>query len=63
MSKNETIILGFTILWFIPFLLVLFSSKTRRGEKLLWSVLTLFGSWFTFGFYSLVAPLHGEEAK
>lgn len=63
MSKNETIIVFFTIGWLIPFFLVLFTKKVRGGEKLLWCVLTLWGSWFTFGFYSLVAPIHGPPEE
>ena len=58
MSKNETIVIFFTIGWLIPFVLILITNKVRGSEKLLWAVLTLAGSWFTFGFYTLVAPIH-----
>ncbi|MCB1735518.1 MAG: hypothetical protein H6981_06535 [Gammaproteobacteria bacterium] len=65
MSKNELTITLFTIGWLVPFFLILFTKKVRGSEKLLWAVLTLAGSWFTYGFYLLVAPIHGptEEAN
>ena len=62
MSKNETIVIFFTIGWLIPFVLILITNKVRGSEKLLWAVLTLAGSWFTFGFYQLVAPIHEPTA-
>lgn len=61
MTKNQLIVTGFTLGWLIPFVLLLFATKVRRGEKLLWCVLSLFGSWFTYGFYLLVAPLHPPQ--
>ena len=49
------LILGFV--WLLPLLAILFSSKTRGGEKLAWILAVLFISWFAWIFYLLIAPI------
>lgn len=45
------------IIWLIPVILILLSSKTSGGEKLAWVLLVIFVSWFAWIFYLLLAPL------
>lgn len=61
MNKNEMTILGFSIIWFIPWFLILFTDKVKKSEKVLWLMLIFFGTWFAYGFYHLVAPIKGED--
>jgi hypothetical protein len=49
------LIIGF--IWLIPFLTIVFSSKTRGSEKLAWVLAVLFISWFAWIFYLLLAPI------
>lgn len=45
------------IIWLLPILLIMLSSKTQGGEKLAWILLVIFVSWFAWIFYLLLAPL------
>lgn len=45
------------VIWLIPLLLIVFSSKTSGGEKIAWVLLVIFVSWFAWIFYLLLAPL------
>lgn len=45
------------IIWLIPVILIILSSKTSGGEKLAWVLLVIFVSWFAWIFYLLLAPL------
>ena len=49
------LILGF--IWFLPLTSIIFSSKTRGGEKMAWILAVLFISWFAWIFYLLIAPI------
>jgi hypothetical protein len=45
------------LVWILPLLAILFSSKTRGSEKLAWILAVLFISWFAWIFYLLLAPI------
>ncbi len=49
------LLIGFA--WFLPFILILRSDKTTGGEKLLWILLIIFFSWFSWVLYMLLAPI------
>ena len=49
------LIIGF--IWLIPLISIVFSGKTRGGEKLAWVLAVLFVSWFAWIFYLLLAPI------
>jgi len=52
------IFLGLIVfVWLLPFLSILFSSKTTGGKKLAWILAVLFISWFAWVFYLLLAPI------
>jgi hypothetical protein len=46
------------ILWLIPLLAILVSSRTSGAEKLAWVLAVIFISWFAWIFYLLLAPLN-----
>jgi len=50
-------VLGCGFLWFLPFILILFSDRASGGEKLAWILLMIFFSWFAWIFYFLLAPV------
>jgi hypothetical protein len=45
------------IIWLLPLLFILGSSKTSGSEKLFWLLAVLFVSWFAWIFYMLLAPI------
>ena len=45
------------LIWLIPFVMVIRSSRTSGKEKIAWLLLLLFVSWFAWVFYLLLAPL------
>ncbi len=47
----------FLLIWLIPFILVVKSTKTNGSEKLGWLFAMLFISWFAWVLYLLWAPL------
>jgi hypothetical protein len=49
------------ILYWLPIILIARSEKTCGGEKLVWILLVLFFSWFSWVLYLLVAPVHRPE--
>lgn len=51
----------FVLIWILPLVLILSSSKTRGREKLAWLLLVIFVSWFAFIFYLLLAPISKKE--
>ncbi|MFT4941209.1 MAG: TctA family transporter [Paraglaciecola sp.] len=57
------ILLLFFLIWVLPIILILSSSKTRGGEKLAWLLLVVFVSWFAGIFYLLLAPISNKEAQ
>lgn len=54
--------LGCAFLWFLPFILILFSDRASGGEKLAWILLMIFFSWFAWIFYFLLAPISRRHA-
>ena len=50
------------VVWLLPIVLVLASSRTTGLEKLFWVVLILFFSWFSWILYALLAPLSRRTA-
>ena len=50
-------LLGCGFIWFLPFILILFSNRASGGEKLAWILLMIFFSWFAWIFYFLLAPV------
>ena len=53
--------LVFGIVWLIPLIAIMLSSKTSGGEKLAWVLAVIFVSWFAWIFYLLLAPLKNER--
>lgn len=51
------------ILYLIPILWILFSSKVRGGEKLAWLLAVIFVSWFAWIFFLLLAPLNDQKIR
>lgn len=49
--------IGATLLWFAPFVLILFSDRAGGAEKFGWILLMIFFSWFAWIFYFLFAPI------
>jgi hypothetical protein len=56
-------LVAIAFLYLLPIVLILFSSKTSGGEKLLWLVGIFFFSWFTWIAYMLVAPISNRSAS
>lgn len=50
-----------SIIWFIPLLIILVSSRTSGGEKVAWLLAVIFISWFAWIFYFLLAPLSNKH--
>ena len=44
-------------IWLLPFITIIFSSKTSGSEKLAWLLAVIFISWFAWIFYLLLAPI------
>jgi len=49
------------LIWFLPFLIIIFSKKTTGGEKLAWLLAMVFISWFAWIFYMLLAPVKKKK--
>ena len=45
------------IIWWLPIILILTSSKTSGVEKLIWLALMFFFSWFSWILYMILAPV------
>ena len=45
------------VIWWLPIILIARSDKTSGGEKLIWILLVLFFSWFSWILYAIIAPL------
>ncbi|WP_114324635.1 PLDc N-terminal domain-containing protein [Solitalea longa] len=45
------------ILWLLPIIIIVCSSKTTGREKLAWVLAVIFISWFAWIFYLLLAPI------
>ena len=57
MSESSGALLLIGIIWLLPFVSILLSSKTSGKEKLAWILAVLFVSWFAWIFYLLLAPI------
>ena len=51
------------IVWLIPLVAILLSSRTSGGEKVAWLLAVVFISWFAWIFYLLLAPLTGNRMR
>jgi hypothetical protein len=52
------VILGLIgLIWALPILIIISSSKTTGSEKLAWVLAVIFISWFAWIFYLLLAPI------
>jgi len=49
------------IIWWLPIILILNSSKTSGLEKLTWLAGMLFFSWFSWILYMILAPVGNKE--
>jgi hypothetical protein len=55
-------ILGIVALvWLLPIIIILSSSKTGCGEKIAWLLAVIFISWFAIIFYLLLAPIKNKN--
>ena len=54
------LIILFIIVWLMPLIFILRSKKTTGTEKLVWVLLILFFSWFSWILYLIIAPV-GEK--
>ena len=54
------LIILFLLVWLAPLILILRSRKTTGIEKLIWVLLILFFSWFSWILYLVIAPV-GEK--
>lgn len=54
---------GCGFLWFVPFILILFSDRASGGEKFAWILLMIFFSWFAWIFYFLLAPISRRHVR
>jgi len=50
------------IIWWLPIIFILKSDKTNGAEKLVWVLLVLFFSWFSWILYALLAPVGQRQA-
>ncbi|GAB56543.1 hypothetical protein GPUN_2428 [Glaciecola punicea ACAM 611] len=51
------------IIWLIPVIIILLSSRTAGGEKIAWLLAVIFVSWFAWIFYMLLAPLNDKSTR
>lgn len=58
-----TILIMFFLVWVLPVVFIISSSKTRGGEKLAWLLLVVFVSWFAWIFYLLLAPISNKKEQ
>ena len=55
-------IIGIIFIWFLPFIIILSSSKVSGSEKLAWILAVIFISWFAWIFFVLLAPLKKKDS-
>jgi|TARA_R110002111_G_C5815995_1_gene356604 hypothetical protein len=58
-----TLLIIFFLVWVLPVILIISSTKTRGGEKVAWLLLVVFVSWFAWIFYLLLAPISNKESQ
>jgi hypothetical protein len=51
------------IIWLIPVVVILSSSRTSGGEKAAWILAVIFISWFAWIFYFLLAPITRDRVR
>lgn len=51
------------LVWLLPILIIISSSKTTGGEKLAWVLAVVFVSWFAWLFYMLLAPIKNKDSN
>jgi hypothetical protein len=51
------------IVWLIPLIVILLSSRSSGGEKVAWLLAVIFISWFAWIFYYLLAPLTNNRYR
>ena len=49
------------LIWLLPILVIVSSSKTTGREKLAWVFAVIFVSWFAWIFYMLLAPIRKKD--
>lgn len=57
------VMIGCAFLWFVPFVLIVFSDRAGGGEKIAWILLMIFFSWFAWIFYFLLAPISRRDSE
>lgn len=55
------ILAGVFLIWLLPILVIVSSSRTSGGEKLAWVLAVVFVSWFAWVFYLLLAPIKNRD--
>ena len=55
------ILLTIGFIWLLPFITIIFSSKTSGREKFAWLLAVIFISWFAWIFYLLLAPIRKKN--
>lgn len=58
-----TLLIILFLVWILPVILIISSSKTRGSEKVAWLLLVVFVSWFALIFYLLLAPISNKESQ
>lgn len=56
------VLLVLAIIWWLPVILIARSAKTSGAEKLIWILLVIFLSWFSWILYLLLAPLQEKQS-
>lgn len=57
------VIIPLAIIWLIPVVVILLSSRCTGGEKIAWLIAVFWISWFAFIFYLLLAPLNDSRSR
>lgn len=54
-------LLLFLVIWFLPLFFISKSDKTSGIEKMIWILLLLFFSWFSWILYAILAPVGTKD--
>lgn len=63
MEVGVVLLVLIALIWLMPFLIVITSSKVSGTEKLAWLLAMIFISWFAWIFYALLAPIKEERRE
>ena len=63
MEIGVVLLVLITLIWLMPFLIVITSSKVSGTEKLAWLLAMIFISWFAWIFYALLAPIKEDRGE